>query len=123
ELAVELLLDVQTNLVAARRGPGEPADAAVVAHQVAVGRAAVGELRARDVDLAVLVLVGEVEPHLVLRDRSAERRVDLVVVRRAGDREACRLDGVGPVVRLERAAAALYEEGARELVAAVLGHA
>src|SRR5882724_1513123 len=69
ELAVELLFYVEADLVLARCRPRKPADAAIVAHQVPERRAAVGKVRARNVDFGVLVLVGEVEPELVLRER------------------------------------------------------
>ena len=101
ELAVELLLDIQANLVFARCGNGDPADAAVVAHVIPIRRAPVRELRGGDIDFLVLVLVGEVEPDLVLGDRTTERRVDLVVVRSPCERQARCLDRVRPVVRLQ----------------------
>ena len=118
ELAVELLLDVHADLVAARGRPRDSAHAAVVAHGVPERRAAVRELRARNVELVVLVFVGEVKPERVLLQRTAERRIDLIVVRGLGKGDQ-RLDGVGPVVGLQRAALAIDKDRARERIAAV----
>src|SRR5262249_11693238 len=86
-LAVELLLDVRADLLLAANADRPASNVAVVALAVAVGLAAIGELRARDVDFVVLVFVGEEEPGFVLDDGSAERRVRLPIERRAGNRD------------------------------------